>query len=163
MRLLSVVMKTTGDKLLRFKETKKLFDYGFTHYSQKEIFAAGYSILSQAELPVVKGKAKKVGVVTQKPLSILIKNGDENMYEPVYEIDKSIEKDGALLAPLDKDQVVGSLTVNYKGTEKYEYLTSDGKAQEQVPIAAASQVKKAGWISMLFRGIGELFSGMFKK
>jgi D-alanyl-D-alanine carboxypeptidase (penicillin-binding protein 5/6) len=150
----------TGSKLDRFYETKKILDYGFKTYSKKTIFPAGYKIQDQQELPVVKGKQKTVGIETQKPLTLLVKNGEENEFQPVYQLDQSILKDKSLVAPLEKGQAVGYLTAEYKGTDKYGYLTSDGNTK--VPVVTVAAVKKASWIALAFRSLVELISHIFK-
>jgi D-alanyl-D-alanine carboxypeptidase len=167
MRLISVVMKVqypnkTGQEG-RFKETKKLLDYGFSNFSEKEVLPAGYKMQNQSTIPVVKGKQKKVEVASQKALSIVMKNGEENMYEPKLVLDPSVSKNGSLIAPLQNGQSVGYFTANYKGTANYGYLTADGQSREQVAAVTTSQVKKANFIVMLFRNLGGLMSKGFNK
>lgn len=155
LRLISVIMKT-GSKLERFNETKKILDFGFSNYSAKQIFPAGYKLPSQTTLPVIKGNERSVGIEAQKPFVITVKNGEENLYEPIYQFDAS----GPLTAPIDKGQIVGYMTINYKGNESNNYLTSDGK--EKVSLVASVSVNKAGWFTLFFRDIFDFFSNFFK-
>lgn len=161
-RLISVVMKTDS-YAGRFGESKKLLDYGFSNFTKKEIFPAGFKIEGNSQVPVVKGKLKKVDVVTQNPVSMLIKKSEEDVFEPSYQLDQSLLQGGALVAPLNKGQVVGTLSLNYKGSEDYGYLTDEIKASSQSPIVTSVEVKKANWLVLLMRGIGNLISGIFKK
>lgn len=92
-RLISVVMnaknasgKTT--KEARFEETKKLFNYGFNQYSLQTLYPKGYQLKGKEKLPVAKGKEKEVRVKTGKKLSLLVRNGEEKQYKPVYVLDK---------------------------------------------------------------------------
>lgn len=159
LRLISVVMKT-GSYEERFSETRKLLDYGFNNYSKKELYPAGYKIADKAEIPVVKGKQKKVAVESKEPLVVTIKKGEENSFEPLYELDKSLSPDGnSLTAPLEKGQTIGYLVANYKGSDDYGYIT--GNNTNKVPLIAAAQVKKAGWLTLAFRSIIEFFSSLF--
>lgn len=160
MRIISVVMKT-GSYDERFGETKKLLDYGFSNYSMKQIFPAGYKIPSQPTVPVVKGKEKTVDVETEKPLMIAIKSGEESLFDPVYMLDSKLAaKDGSITAPLEKGQAIGYMTVNYKGTESLGYLTDDSK--EKVSLITSKAANKAGWVTLLFRSIIEFFASFFK-
>lgn len=160
LRLISVIMKTDS-KEQRFEETKKLLDYGFNNFSAKEIFKAGYKIASQPEIPVEKGKQKKVAVEAKDPLSIVIKKGQEDQYETVYKLDPKLSPKGnSLMAPLDKGQIVGSIVVNYKGGEDYGYLLPE--FSDSVPLVTTAQVKKAGWLTLAFRSLANFFSGLFK-
>lgn len=162
LRFISVVMKTAS-KTARFQETKRLLDYGFSNFSEKQIFPAGYRLPGMAEIPVVSGRQKKVGIAAKTPLSIAVKNGEENAYTPSIVLDSSMLKNGALSAPLKNGQTVGYLTANYKGSINYGYLTADGKSNEQVPVVTTAQVKKANWIILSFRTIGNFISNVFSK
>lgn len=161
-RLISVVMKTDS-YAARFGETKKMLDYGFSNFEYKELFPSGYRIEGKSEIPVNQGSEKKVQVETQKPAMMVIKKGDEKLYEPSYQFNQSLMKDGALVAPLEKNQIVGSLVLNYKGTEDYGYLTEAIKLENQVSVMTSSSVKKANWFVLLMRAIGEFFTGILKK
>jgi D-alanyl-D-alanine carboxypeptidase (penicillin-binding protein 5/6) len=160
MRLISIVMKTKS-KEARFTETKKLLDYGFSNYTAKELYPAGYSIKDQPALPVYKGKSKTVKVVTQQPLVAAVKPGEENSFVPFYEVDKSlVNEDGQLAAPLTKGQIVGSMGVKYTGADNYGFIVNTGK--NKVTLVTAEPVKKAGWFTLLIRSIGDFFANFFK-
>lgn len=161
-RLISVVMRTNS-YAERFGETKKLLDYGFSNFTKKELYPAGYKIEGQSLVPVVKGKEKVAEVALQKPVTMLVKKGEEDLFQPSYQFDSALLKNGALVAPLSQDQVVGSLILNYKGTEDMGYLTEDLKTTSQVPVVTTTEVKKANWFVLFFRAIGEFFSGLLKK
>ena len=156
MRLISIVMKTSS-YAARFGETKKILDYGFSTFSTKEFNA------DTKEFPVVMGKENKINLVPQKPLKIVIKNGEENQYELDYKINDSLAKDGKLIAPIAKGQAVGYLTFNYKGSTQYSYLLDDNKKYERVDLLTAGEVKKTNWFILSMRFIGEFFLKIFKK
>ncbi|MEW6183811.1 MAG: serine hydrolase [Bacillota bacterium] len=153
-RLISVIMKT-GSYGERFGQTKKLLDYGFENYSEKQILPAGY----KTTVPVANGKQKSVLVVTKKPLLVLAKKNEQRLFTPAYSLNPALSKDDALLAPLRKGQTVGFLTTNYKGTPNFGYLTEDGK--KKAAIATTSEVRRANWLALLFRRIFEFFGRIF--
>src|SRR5690606_33395070 len=73
-RLISVVMGATSEPE-RFKETRKLLDYGFNNFEQIEVYPEGYQVKGNKELKVVKGKEKKVEISTKAPVKLLVKKG----------------------------------------------------------------------------------------
>ncbi|NLW59461.1 MAG: D-alanyl-D-alanine carboxypeptidase [Firmicutes bacterium] len=152
LRLISVVMKSRS-YAHRFQETKKLLDYGFNSFERKELVPAGYQDPEQPVLPVQKGKNNRVGIATAKPLTVLIRRGEANYYQPqvVLETEK-------LTAPVHKGQQVGRLIAAYTGTTPYEYLTADGPARESVALVTTDEVEKAGFFRLLYQQIQAFFS-----
>ncbi|HHT48977.1 MAG TPA: D-alanyl-D-alanine carboxypeptidase [Firmicutes bacterium] len=155
-RLISVVMKGRS-YAGRFQETKKLLDYGFNNFERKELFPAGYQKPAQATIPVRKGKAKTVTIAASKPLTILIKRGETERYEPELELESA-----ELTAPIPKGHVVGRLYANYTG-EKREYLTPEGSTLESVPLVTTEEVKKAGFFRLIFQQIAAFFSWLARQ
>ncbi|WP_027410561.1 serine hydrolase [Anoxybacteroides tepidamans] len=165
-RFISVVMnaKSNGKSTIgaRFEQTRKLLDYGFSNYSLKELYPAGYQKKGASTLPVVKGKDKSVAIVTKKPLSFVVKNGEEKYYKPIYIIDKKkLTEKGELMAPIKKGEKVGYMTVKYTGAGEDEYLTADGKNAVKVELVTKKSVEKANWFVLMMRGIGSLFSDVW--
>ncbi len=165
-RFITVVMnaKSNGKSTIgaRFEQTRKLLDYGFSNYSLKELYPAGYQLKGKSTLPVVKGKEKSVTIVTKKPLSLVVKNGEEKNYKPVYVIDKKkLTKNGELTAPIKKGEKVGYMTVKYMGEDNYGYLTPDGENAVKVDLVTKKNVEKANWFVLMMRGIGGLFSDVW--
>ncbi|ANB56038.1 D-alanyl-D-alanine carboxypeptidase dacA [Anoxybacillus sp. B7M1] len=165
-RFITVVMnaKSNGKSTInaRFEQTRKLLDYAFSNYSLKELYPAGYQQKGDATLPVTKGKEKSVAVVTKKTLSLVIKNGEDKNYKPVYVFDKKkLNKDGELTAPIKKGEKVGYMTVRYTGANDDDYLTPNGKSAVQVDVVAKQSVEKANGFVLMMRGIGGLFSDIW--
>ncbi|MGG1557740.1 serine hydrolase [Geobacillus thermoleovorans] len=162
-RLISVVMnakdasgKTT--KEARFKETEKLFNYGFNQYSLETLYPKGYQLKGKETLPVVKGKEKEVRVATGKNLDLLVKNGEEKQYKPVYVLDKKkMTKEGKLVAPLKKGETVGYMTLEYKGDDSLAFLSPDMQKNIRVPLVTTAEVEKANWFVLSMRAVGGLF------
>jgi serine-type D-Ala-D-Ala carboxypeptidase (penicillin-binding protein 5/6) len=165
-RFITVVMnaKSNGKSTIgaRFEQTRKLLDYGFSNYSLKELYPAGYQLKGKSTLPVVKGKEKSVTIVTKKPLSLVVKTGEEKSYKPVYVIDKEkLTKNGELTAPIKKGEKVGYMTVKYTGEENNGYLTPDVENAVKVDLVTKKNVEKANWFVLMMRGIGGLFSDVW--
>lgn len=161
-RFITVVMKTESYKA-RFAETRVLLDYGFANFMKKEIIPAGYIIKDKSVLPVIKGKEKLVNVASKKPLNILIRRGEEKLYEPNFLPDKTkLSPEGALIAPVSKGQKAGYFTVKYKGASNYGYLTAEGPITDRVDAVATTSVEKANWLVLLFRWVISLVSSRMK-
>lgn len=161
MRLISVVMKTNS-QYKRFEETKKLFDYGFSNFVEKELFPADYTIKKQDALKVEKGKEKEVQIASKEALKTVIKSNEEELYEPKLVLDKkSLTKNSTLVAPVEKGQKVGYLTYEYKGENNYGYLLDNGAASEKVAIVTQAGVEKANWFSLTMRAIGGFFADIW--
>ncbi|MFD1738829.1 serine hydrolase [Bacillus salitolerans] len=160
-RLISVVMKA-GSYEDRFGETRKLFDYGFSNFSVEEIVPAGYQDPNLTVLPVDKGKENEVEVKSTNPISILIKRGEKELYEPTVTIDESLlNKDGALTAPVEKELKVGTLSVAYKGEGQLKFLTSKGEELLATDVITTANVEKSNWFILFFKAIGGFFGDIF--
>jgi D-alanyl-D-alanine carboxypeptidase (penicillin-binding protein 5/6) len=160
-RLISVVMKTDSYKA-RFDETRKLFDYGFNNFEVQEIIPAGYQDKEQAVLPVVKGKGKEVEIESTNALSLLVKQGEKEMYQPVVTIDKSVlTSEGELTAPVDQGMKVGSLTVEYNGEGTLKFLTIKGEELIQTDVVTTSSIEKSNWFVLTFKAIGGFFGDIW--
>lgn len=165
-RFITVVMnaKSNGKSTIeaRFEQTRKLLDYGFSNYSIKELYPKGYQLKGKSTLPVVKGKEKAVAIATDKPLSLVVKNGEEKNYRPVYVFDKKkLTANGELTAPVKKGEKVGYMTLQYKGEGEYSFLSPEMKKNVSVNIVARNNVEKANWFVLTMRGIGGLFGDVW--
>jgi serine-type D-Ala-D-Ala carboxypeptidase (penicillin-binding protein 5/6) len=110
----------------------------------------------------VKGKEKAVAIATDKPLSLVVKNGEEKNYRPVYVFDKKkLTDNGELTAPVKKGEKVGYMTLQYKGEEGYSFLSPEMKKNVSVDIVAKNNVEKANWFVLTMRGIGGLFGDLW--
>lgn len=160
-RLISVVMggDTEGE---RFTETKKLLEYGFDNFSKIELYPENMTIEGYETLPVTKGKEDEVTIATTDSISTFAHNNEVDAYSYTVSFDESLfDEEGRLIAPVEKGQVVGKLTVVYEGDEEEKFLVENGKNNYTVDIVTTGEVEKAGWFTLLFRGIGEFFSGVW--
>ncbi|RBW67340.1 D-alanyl-D-alanine carboxypeptidase family protein [Bacillus taeanensis] len=159
MRLISVVMKTSS-QYARFKETEKLLDYGFNQFEKVTILEEGYQFKEESTIPVVKGKEGTVSVETKNALEMVIKQGDKELYEPTYKLDESLLKDGALVAPIQKGDKVGTVTLSYKGENDYGYIAEEMNGPS-VDIVTTQAVEKANWFVLTMRAIGGFFASIW--
>lgn len=162
MRLISVVMKTASEPE-RFKETKKILDYGFNNFEEVELFPKGYQLKGNKKLEVLKGKEKEVAIATNKPIKIIMKRGeDKSAYKASYAYDeKLISKDKQITAPFKKGEIVGTMTISYKGDQKLDFITSKGSNSIKVDVVTKSEVEKTNWFVLMMRGIGGFFSDIW--
>lgn len=158
-RFITVVMRV-DERNKRFHETRKLLDYAFATFGKQEIFPKGMTVEGYETLPVNKGKEDAVGIATKDSLSLVIKHGDEDQYVPKLELNKDLLNEaGELVAPVEKGQVVGYLTYEYQGGTDYGFI-EPGKTV-QVEVIATESVEKAGWFSLMLKGIGGFFANLW--
>ncbi|MEQ4482977.1 D-alanyl-D-alanine carboxypeptidase family protein [Cohnella silvisoli] len=153
-RLIAVVMGVPGgtNDGKRFLETAKLFDYGFNNFEKKTIIQAKATVPEYETLKVKKGVSTKLPVVTATDITVLIPKG-----QPVVPVVQEVKSTpDPLVAPIKLGDKVGTVTYKYKDPSTQEDKTIS------VDLIAAEDVDKASWWRLLFRAIGNFFSGLFK-
>jgi len=161
-RLITVVMKTNSVEE-RFQETAKLLDYGFTQFSETEIFPAGYQLEGKSTLPVTKGKSDSVDVALKDAISMPIEKGTEEQYKIEYKIDEKLLNDaGELEAPIKKGEKVGIAEIVFDGEADFGYIL-DGEGKVKVDLVATKDVEKKNWFSLMLGAIGQFFVNLFDK
>jgi D-alanyl-D-alanine carboxypeptidase (penicillin-binding protein 5/6) len=131
-RLVSVVLGTGSDSA-RAAESQKLLNYGFQYYDLVRLYGRDQKI---SDLKVFKGSSNTVPAGFRSDLLVAVPKGMGN------KLQAQLESQQPLLAPLDKDQAVGTLRV-----------TLDGKPIGDYPVLALEGVPVAGifgraWDSM---------------
>ncbi|WP_418909860.1 D-alanyl-D-alanine carboxypeptidase family protein [Bacillus pinisoli] len=160
-RLITVVMKTNNYQE-RFGNTKKLLDYGFSNYEMQEIVPEGFQVKEQETLPVVKGKDKEVEIESTNAISILMKRGEKELYQPVVTIDeKLLTTEGALTAPVEKGTKVGTLTIEYTGENTLKFLTEKGDDLIKSDVVTTSNIEKSNWFVLFMQAIGGFFADIW--
>lgn len=150
MRLISVVMGTKNEGA-RFKETKKVLDYGFDNFEVKEVQAAGAAVEGFDKIEVKKGKAKTASLVTDKAITFVVPKGSSGK-----NITFEAKLDSAnITGPVAKGTKVGAVTYTYKIEGMKDAQT------ETVNLVTAEEVEKAGWFSLFLRAIGDFFADLF--
>ncbi|UTR12398.1 D-alanyl-D-alanine carboxypeptidase [Evansella sp. LMS18] len=158
-RLITVVMKADSEHE-RFTETERLMEYGFNSFSNQEILSANSQIEGYETIEVVKGKEDEVSVSTADSVSSVLPDGGEEEYSYTVELDgELLDEEGRLEAPIEEGQVIGTVSVEYTGGERY--LQGDGADQRTVDLVANENVERAGWFALMMRGVGGFFSGIW--
>lgn len=160
-RLISVVMKTDSEEA-RFKETAKLFDYGFSSFEETELFPSGYQLEKELTLPVGKGKENEVEIATNDNFVLPIKKGEEEKYKIKYHFDEEILNDNnELNAPVKKGEKIGTAELVYNGEEDYGYIFSSDNDKHTVDLVTTEAVEKKNWFKIVLGSIGDFFSNLF--
>ncbi|WP_404450756.1 D-alanyl-D-alanine carboxypeptidase [Virgibacillus necropolis] len=159
-RLISVVMKTDS-KAKRFHETAKLFDYGFSNFETKELFAKGHQVDGQEALPIANGKEETVEIATNKAIKVPVQQGQAEKYTLKYTIDKEkLNKDGELTAPIEKGEKIGTAELIFEGENDFGYIFN-AESNKTVDIIAQDSVEKDNWFMLILGSIGDFFSNLF--
>jgi len=159
-RVITVVMKTASEDE-RFKETKKLMEYGFTQFETKTLFPTGYSSKGNKAVPVRKGKDKEVPVGLKHALKVPVKKGEKGNYSLKVTIDKSkLNKDGELVAPVKKGTKVGTAQLVEKAGDDAGFIYANGK-DKGLDIVATKSVEKDNWFMLTLKAIGHFFANLF--
>ncbi|MFC0525939.1 serine hydrolase [Pontibacillus salicampi] len=159
-RFISVVMKTDS-KEARFDETRKLLDYGFNQFEEKELYPANHQIKDESTLEVTKGKEDTVDIATAEPLTALIEKGSEDQYSVEYELDESkFNKKDKLTAPIEKGEKIGTMKLKHS-KDDLGYITDSSAAGNSVDVVTQSSVEKANWFVLSLRAVGGFFSDIF--
>lgn len=98
--LIAVIMKAPSTKV-RFAEAKTLLDYGFNNYSYYEFGKCGSLVKN---IPVTKGNVDNIDLVIESNCGTLISKGTEK------NITQSINIPDSISAPIEKGQIVGTIT-----------------------------------------------------
>ncbi|MGI6328316.1 MAG: D-alanyl-D-alanine carboxypeptidase family protein [Dethiobacteria bacterium] len=100
-RFIAVVLNSpTSD--IRYEEAQDLLNYGFANFYTLELADKREKV---ARLPVEKGTAREIDILTTENLSLLIKKGDEPQYRTELELPKRLE------APVLIEKKVGKIKV----------------------------------------------------
>lgn len=123
MRRISVVLGAPNDSA-RATESQKLLNYGFQFFDSHLVYKQGQAI---SQLKVWKGSENQVASTVTKDLYVTIPKGE---YTNIKATMSSIQP---LIAPIKKDQVVGTIK-----------FTLNGQTIEEQKLVAAKSIETAG-------------------
>lgn len=123
-RLLSVVLNTASMDA-RANESQKLLNWGYLAWDAVKLFEGDKPL---ATPPVWKGKVNEAKLGAAQSVFISVPKGEGS------KLQTQIERTDPLVAPLAKDQKVGTIKVS----------TSTGQAVAQVPLVVLEPVEEAG-------------------
>lgn len=159
-RLIMVIMKTDSEDT-RFKETIKMFDYGYENFKTVELFPSGYQLDDQKTLDVAKGKSKTTKIAVDGAFNLPIKEGQEENYHIEYQIDeKLLNKDGKLTAPIKKGDKVGTAKL-VNSNEKDPGFIINVSNNDTHDLIATEDVEKNNWFMIMLSAIGDFFTDLF--
>jgi D-alanyl-D-alanine carboxypeptidase (penicillin-binding protein 5/6) len=120
MELIATVMKapTSND---RFETAKNLLTYGFANYALLDV----YPDEALPTVPVTMGKQEAVQPVFEGSNRVLLEK------TKVSAIEKSVQLEESVAAPVEKGQTIGTLTV-----------TAEGETVATLPLVAAEEVAR---------------------
>jgi D-alanyl-D-alanine carboxypeptidase (penicillin-binding protein 5/6) len=160
-RFITVVMRTDSYGA-RFEETIKLMNYGFNEFTDMTLFNAGDTVEGAETLPVSKGKEDNVNIALKEDMSRMVKNGEEDLYSLTYTWNEDVlDKNGALVAPIEAGTVVGTATLVYGGEEDYGNI-DPAKNQQTVELVTTAAVEKDNWFMLVLGVIGDFFVGLYQ-
>lgn len=138
-RLISVVLGAASDTV-RAQESLKLLNYGFQFYETVKLYTGGEAL---SQFRVWKGKLNElpVGFTEDFVMSLPRESADK--------IQVTLESRQPLVAPVQKGQEVGTLT-----------LSAEGKALGQYPVVALQDVEVAGFFGRLWDAIVMFFKSL---
>ncbi|MGB9803502.1 D-alanyl-D-alanine carboxypeptidase family protein [Desulfofundulus sp.] len=136
LRLIAVVLGTPEPRS-HFRESIKLYKYGFARYKAVNIYPAGAKVKA---LPVSKGAVDKLDVVTADRVTVVVPKGEDRGFTTHLELPSRVT------APVVKGQQLG-----------YCVVKKDGQEVLRVPLVARYDVKKAS----LLQQIKKVFTRMY--
>ena len=136
LRLIGVVM-ASPEKHGNFRDSMKLFNYGFARYSYKNIKPRGTVC---GVVKIGKGIQENVEVIAEDDVGSIVKKGDEK------KITAELALPDYLDAPVKKGQKLG------------EYLVyNNGELYKEVNLVAAKDIPRAGLIKQIKKMLAETY------
>ncbi|MHA1560466.1 MAG: D-alanyl-D-alanine carboxypeptidase family protein [Alphaproteobacteria bacterium] len=105
-RRLVAVINGAESEVDRTREASGLLDWGFNAFTRVSLFASNVTL---AEAAVFGGEKSAVGLRLREPMSFLLP------LESTGRLEAEIVYDGPLIAPIDADEIVGTLRVRLDG------------------------------------------------
>lgn len=139
-RLIAVLTGLPSMKA-RSDESERLIGYGFREFDNYVLFKAGEEV---AKADVWLGDAKTVALVPAKDAIVTL----PRKVRPDMKV--SLVFDSPIPAPITKGQQVGKLVV-----------TAPGVDQVEIPLVAANDVERKGFIGRVFASIGQRIGSIF--
>ena len=138
-RLISVVLGAASDTV-RAQESLKLLNFGYQFYETVKLYSADEAL---SKFRVWKGKLNELPVGFMNDFALTVPK------EAANKIQVSLESRQPLVAPLQRGQEVGTLTV-----------AIDGKPLGQYPVVALQDVEVAGFFGRLWDAIVMFFKSL---
>ena len=138
-RRLVLVINGLPSMQARADETTRLLEWGFREFNAYPLFAAGDTV---EEVPVWLGEQKTVPVTVPNDLKVTVARADR----PHMKV--SLVANQPVAAPIRKGDTVGKLVI-----------TTPGAPSKEVPVVAAADVEKLGFVGRAFAAAKYLVFG----
>lgn len=132
LELIAVIMHGETSKS-RFSDAKTLLNYGYANYQLYRDTDAEREKLSQ--IPVTSGVKTEVLPVYEKDFAYLLMEG-----ESISKVEKRLELPEEIAAPIEKNQILGTLSYYY-----------GNKKLGEVAVLANEEIEEAGYIDYVKR------------
>ena len=137
LRLISVVLGTQEPKS-HFRESMKLFNYGFARYQSVNLDPKGAKIKT---VNVGKGVDRVVDIITADNVCLVVPKGQDKGFS------KKISTPDIIDAPINKGDKIGKYTV-----------MKNGKEVMQVDLIAGKTIPKASLMQQMYRVVEEVYT-----
>ncbi|ACV62892.1 Serine-type D-Ala-D-Ala carboxypeptidase [Desulfofarcimen acetoxidans DSM 771] len=137
LRLIAVVLGTAEPKS-HFRESMKLYNYGFARYQAVNLENQGIKVKT---VNVGKGTDRVVDIVTAEKVSLVVPKGQDKGYE------KKIMAPDLINAPVQKGDKVGKYIV-----------AKDGKEVLQVDLIANKSIPRASLLQQIYRVAEDVYT-----
>lgn len=138
LRLIAVVLGTPEPRS-HFRESIKLYQYGFARYKAIYFAQQGEKV---KRIPVSKGKLDYVEIITKEPVCLVVLKGEDKGFEACLDLPAWV------IAPVKKGQVIGA----------YNVMDKKGNKVLQVPLVAQKQVEKASVFHQINKTLTHLYN-----
>lgn len=135
-KLIAVVMGCSNSKV-RFEEAKKTLNHGFANYKNITFFKANQNIMSTE---IKCANEDYFDLTTAEDVKILVNN---DCSKEDYELEYSLEEN--LRAPINKDKVVGKITI-----------FKNGKIQKEVNLYPMKNIEKSNFFKVFCKNLRKI-------
>jgi D-alanyl-D-alanine carboxypeptidase (penicillin-binding protein 5/6) len=139
LRLIAVVLGTPEPRS-HFRESIKLYQYGFARYKAIYLAQQGEKV---KRLPISKGNQDYMEIITKEPVCLVVLKGEENKNFKTH-----LDLPTWIVAPVKKGQVIGT----------YIVMDKEGKKVLRVPLIAQNQVEKASVLRQVNKTLSRLYN-----
>ena len=141
-RLIAVVLGSPGEEV-RAREARRLLDYGFRNFATLTLDLKGKV---PAELPVYKGRARRVTVRPAAPPRVTVPRGREG------ELRLTTSLVPYAVAPVSAGERLGTLTASL-----------DGRELLRLELQAGEDVARGGWWRVAWDSVRLFFRNLFRR
>ena len=126
--------KTIDNVSTRFSETKKLYEYGFSNYSKKEIVIQD-NVVTSIEISGATKDTKNLNLLAKNSITSLISNDSlDNELIPEITLNENIK------APIEQDVVLGTARYSIDGIDYSVELISANPVQKSYIFIISLQI-----------------------